>query len=126
METPEQAALAVLDAFMDALNRRDGDAMGATFHFPHYRFASGSVDVFPTAADYGFERFDRATKADGWARSGWDDRTVIHAGADKVHLDVQFTRYRADGSTIGSYQSLWIVTCRDGRWGVEARSSFAP
>src|SRR5262249_22231414 len=29
--------------------------------------------------------------------------------AAKVHLDVQFTRYRADNSVIGSFRSLWIV-----------------
>jgi hypothetical protein len=38
---------------------------------------------------------------------------------------VQFTRYRADDSVIGSYRSLYIVTRRDGRWAIAARSSFA-
>ena len=42
-----------------------------------------------------------------------------------MHLDVQFTRYRADNSVIGSFRSLWIVTKADGRWAVAARSSFA-
>jgi hypothetical protein len=27
---------------------------------------------------------------------------------------------------IGHYPSLWIVALIDGRWGVQARSSFAP
>ena len=53
------------------------------------------------------------------------DTLVIAAGATKVHLDVQFTRYRVDNSVIGSFRSLWIVTKDDGRWGVAARSSFA-
>ncbi len=38
----------------------------------------------------------------------------------------EFTRYRTDGSVIGRFPSMWIVTLRKGRWGVEARSSFAP
>jgi hypothetical protein len=42
-----------------------------------------------------------------------------------VHLDVQFTRYRADNSPIGSFRSLWIVTKRGALWAVAARSSFA-
>jgi hypothetical protein len=42
-----------------------------------------------------------------------------------VHLDVQFTRYRADNSVIGRFRSLWIVTRQGGRWAVAARSSFA-
>jgi len=40
------------------------------------------------------------------------------AGPAKVHLDVQFTRYRADNSVIGSFRSLWIVTQDGGRWAV--------
>ncbi len=50
---------------------------------------------------------------------------MVHTGRDKVHLDVQLSRWRADGSLIGRYRSLWIVTARDDRWGVQARSSFA-
>jgi len=57
-----------------------------------------------------------------WHHSEWDFRKVIAAGAAKVHLDVQFTRYRVDN---GSFRSLWIVTEGGGRWAVAARSSFA-
>jgi hypothetical protein len=60
-----------------------------------------------------------------WHHSEWDFRRVIAAGPAKVHLDVQFTRYRIDNSVIGSFRSLWIVTERGGRWAVAARSSFA-
>jgi len=60
-----------------------------------------------------------------WHHSEWDFRKVIAAGAAKVHLDVQFTRYRADNSVIGSFRSLWIVTEDGGRRAVAARSSFA-
>jgi hypothetical protein len=42
-----------------------------------------------------------------------------------VHFDVQFTRYRADDSAIGSYRSLYIVTRREGKWAIAVRSSFA-
>jgi len=40
-----------------------------------------------------------------WHHSEWDFREVITAGPAKVHLDVQFTRYRADNSPIGSFRS---------------------
>jgi hypothetical protein len=60
-----------------------------------------------------------------WHHSGWDFRKVIAAGPRKVHLDVQFTRYRADNSPIGCFHSLWIVNEQGRRWAVAARSSFA-
>src|SRR5262245_57816871 len=60
-----------------------------------------------------------------WHHSAWDFRNPIAAGPDKVHLDVQFTRYRVDNSAIGSYRSLWIVAKVAGRWAAQVRSSFA-
>ena len=51
---------------------------------------------------------------------------MIHAGDDKVHIDTRFVRYRADGSVIGGPDSIYVVTCENGHWGVKARSSFAP
>ncbi|HEY8120662.1 MAG TPA: hypothetical protein VII78_05045 [Myxococcota bacterium] len=126
-ETPEQAALRTLDAFMAAFNARDVEAWIGTLHFPHVRIASGRVAVFADAAAFraGFE-FARFAEQTGWSRSEWTERRVIQAGPDKVHVAVVFTRYRADGSVLSRFESLYIVTRLDGRWGVQARSSYAP
>ena len=118
------AAMAALDRFMAALNRRDEAALNAALHFPHVRIASGRVTTWPTRGTYRIADF-LGRSGDGWNESRWDDRQVVHAGPDKVHLDVQFSRWRADGSLIGRYRSLWIVTEQGGTWGVQARSSFA-
>ena len=53
-------------------------------------------------------------------------RRPPHATADKVHLEMRFTRWREDGSVIGSYTSIYVITCVEGRWGIQARSTFAP
>jgi len=117
------AALAVLDRFMRALNAGDETALLATLHFPHYRLARGRMQIWDTPGPYLGDFYGRAG-AD-WHHSAWDFRNLIAAGPAKVHLDVQFTRYRADNSVIGRFRSLWIVTMKDGRWAVAARSSFA-
>ncbi len=62
----------------------------------------------------------------GWDHSEWDHRRVIHTGPGKVHLDVQFTRYRADGSVIGVYPAVYVVVEDDAGWRIQCRSSFAP
>ena len=122
----EAAAMKVLDAFMTAFNARDVAAFETVLHFPHYRIASGNVSVLPDPSTLPalFERFVAAMP--GWDHSAWERRKVIHSGPDKVHVDTRFTRYRADGSVLSSYDSLYIVTKQGGRWGVLARSSFAP
>jgi len=37
-----------------------------------------------------------------------------------------FARYRANGSLIGRFDSIYVVTREGGHWGVKARSSFFP
>lgn len=118
------AAQACLDAFMVAFNARDLKAFEASFNFPHVRFASNTVRII-NAGDMKPEMFTTGSLAD-WDHSGWDRRAVIHAGADKVHIDTRFTRYRKDGSVIGGFDSIYIVTRLNGRWGIQGRSSFAP
>ena len=119
-----RAAQGVLDAFMTAFNARDVTAFEATFNFPSVRLASQGL-VILKAGDMTAERFTTGALAD-WDRSAWDRREVIHAGPDKVHIDTRFTRYRQDGSVIGGFDSIYVVTRQDGHWGVKIRSSFAP
>ena len=117
------AAMAVLDDHIKALNARDEKALVATLHFPHYRLSGGRMKVWERPDSYLKDFYARAG-AD-WHHSAWDFRNVVAAETNKVHLDVQFTRYRADNSTIGSYRSLWIVSKLNGRWAAQCRSSFA-
>ena len=116
-------AMAVLDRHMAALNARDAEALAATLHFPHHRLSQGRLQSWETPASYHADFLSRA--GDGWARSDWDWRNLVAASADKVHLDVQFTRYRKDGSSMGSFRSLWVVSKLGGRWAAQLRSSFA-
>ena len=41
-------------------------------------------------------------------------------------MAVNYTRFRSDGSVIGIYESLYVLALKDGRWGVQLRSSFGP
>jgi hypothetical protein len=121
--TPETAALVVLDHHIAALNARDPVALAATLHFPHYRLSNAGMKVWDGPDQY-FADFRERAGSD-WHHSAWDFRRLIATSPDKVHLDVQFTRYRADGSAIASYRSIWVVTRIDGRWAAQLRSSFA-
>jgi len=118
------AAMKCLDDFMLAFNARDIDAWQRTFNFPSVRLASNTLTIIDQ--DYHQpQMFSRGALAE-WDHAAWERREVIHAGDDKVHIDTRFVRYRADGSVIGGFDSIYVVTCEDGHWGVKARSSFAP
>jgi len=118
------AAMECLDAFMTAFNARDLAAWEKTFNFPSVRLASNAM-VILEPGQHQPNMFDRGHLAE-WDHSDWDRREFIHAGADKVLIDTRFTRYRSDGSVIGGFDSIYVVTCENGHWGIKARSSFAP
>ncbi|MBW0151718.1 MAG: hypothetical protein KXJ53_10940 [Phenylobacterium sp.] len=120
----EAAAMACLDAFMTAFNARDIKAFEQTFNFPSIRLASNTMRII-NKGDQTPATFDHASLKE-WDHSAWEKREIIHSGDDKVHIDTRFTRYRKDGSVIGGFDSIYVVTCEDGHWGIKARSSFAP
>ena len=118
------AAMALLDRHVAALNARDAEAVADTLHFPHYRLAGTRMQVWETPENY-FADF-RARAGSEWDHTKWDFRNIVATAADKVHVDLQFTRYRADGSPLGTYRSLWVISRVGGRWAAQLRSSFAP
>ena len=122
----EPICFALLDKFIEALNAYDAEWMDACMHFPHVRMAEGRVAVYDRPGSNPMALFDRLKAEDGWHHSAWDEREILQAGPDKVHVAVSYTRYREDDSAIGRYNSLYILTRQNGRWGIQARSSFGP
>lgn len=117
----------VLDDFLAAFNARDGQTWAKTLNFPHVRLAAGEVRVWNTSADYALssEIAIGQLAQTGWSRSRWDYRRLVQRSDTKLHFLVQFTRYSEVGERLASYEALYIITLKDGHWGVQARSSFA-
>ena len=121
----ESAVMQVLKDYMNAFNRLDVVAWERTFQFPHYRLASGRMTVLDHP---GLQTASQLRQAlgPGWDHSEWGRLRIIHWSPDKAHVDTLFTRYRKDGSIINSYESMYVLTKEQGRWGVKLRSSMAP
>jgi hypothetical protein len=117
-------AFEVTDQFMTAFNSRDARAWGETFSFPSVRLASGKTVVLNSASDLE-DSFSRL-EATGWDHSAWAARRVVQCEPTKAHMLTTFVRYKKDGSVLSKFDSLYIVELRNGKWGITARSSFAP
>lgn len=116
-------AVAAVDRYYAALNAHDEEGVRDAFHYPHVRIgATGKVTIYPTREDYRFAFFYDRTSKDGWHHSAWDAAEVVFATPDKAHIAIDFTRYRQDGSVIGRYFSLYVITRRDGKWAIQAGS----
>ncbi|MFX0029637.1 MAG: hypothetical protein ACFE8B_10535 [Candidatus Hermodarchaeota archaeon] len=123
----EERAVETAILFMNCFNNRDNRGCSEACNFPHARVGKGGKLVVTEEPPIQNEDFyDWFTNVYGWNHSCWDYRCVIQSDPNKVHLQVQFSRYRADGSQIGFFPSLWIITNQDGHWGIKMRSSFAP
>lgn len=109
---------------MATFNSKDAAQWATTFDFPSVRLASGRTVVLNSSADLegSFSRLE----ATGWDRSAWAARRVVQCEPTKAHMLTTFVRYRKDGSELSRFDSLYIVELRDGKWGITARSSFAP
>jgi len=115
-----------MDEFMTAFNARDPHAWASTLNYPHVRFASNDVRVYRTADEFAREMNDYPKRLAPWHHSSWESMTAIQSGADKVHFAVTFVRFDVNDKEIGKFPSLYIVTLKNGHWGIQARSSFAP
>lgn len=123
----DRAAIAVMDAFLSAFNARDEAAWADSLHFPHVRLASQTVTVYPDRAAFlAAMDLDQFAASSGWRYSTWDDMSVIQSSPDKVHIKVKFSRFNDSDELLASFDSLYVIEKIDDRWGVRARSSFAP
>lgn len=127
---PESAAKAVaaIEGFMAALNAHDDAALLNLLHLPHVRISGAGVAIWHDRAEleatYLRDFYQRA--GPDWHHTVLDSTDVLHSSERKVHVLIQFTRCDAQGTPIAIYRSLWIMTNDNGRWGAQARSSFAP
>ncbi len=126
-EAAVAAAHEVMQAFLRAFNAKDTAAWADTLLFPHVRVAGGGVVVTPDKQSFidamDMEQFARTFD---WGHSEWDGIELIQAGPDKVHFKVRFSRFNPAGERNATFDSLYIIQREGERWGVRARSSFAP
>ncbi len=117
----EAGARKAVDDFFAALNARDLDAARNALHYPHIHIAGPEVMVWVEPADFQID-FDALTAAEGWHHSTLDLCLMRQGNPDKIHFEIQYSRHNAESGRYATYQSLWIVTRKEGRWGIQCRS----
>lgn len=124
-EGPSRASIKVLDEFMDGFNSKDIKKFEASYNFPHVRLAGGRVTVLEGPSNRQ-QIFEGLEKSIGWDYSRYDERKIVQCGPDKVHVAVRVTRYGKDHTPIHTFDSLYVVTNQNGKWGIQMRSSYEP
>lgn len=118
----ERAAIACIEAFTDAFNARDLAGMDRFLHFPHVILSGENLVIWDRPGQLPDDFFSELTQQTGWRHTVYLDKRVVLVSPRKVHLYVQYSRNRADGSVITVHDNLWVVTWDDERWGIKQRS----
>ena len=122
-DSASASALNVMKHHLEALNALNESDLADTLHFPHYRLVGNKLDCWLSQDEYLSDFRNRAGKK--WARTAWKSIIVQNESPDKVHLAVHVNRFDRDDILIADFESLWVITLKNGKWAAQFRSSFA-
>jgi hypothetical protein len=114
-------AIATIDAFAERFNARDLVGMDALLHFPHIILSGEKLTIWDEPGQVDPEYFAEL-KASGWSHSVYHEKQPLLVSTRKVHLLVDYTRNRADGSAMSRHKLMMVVTCENDFWGIKQRS----
>jgi hypothetical protein len=123
---PVSQARSALRAFIAAWNTGDNVELRKTMNFPFVSLFGGGAVVAETRSDFVTD-FEGMRERDGWVRSAFDFDTfeVLSASEDKVHCAIDYRRFDRDGVAYAGGRVMYMVTRRDGHWGLQLRTAFA-
>jgi len=113
-----------LEKWMTAWNEGDDAKLRSVMHFPFVTFGGGSGVLINNTPEDFTQGFDRMREQEGWASSSFDYNTlkIFMSSETKVHLSLDFSRYKADGERYVTANVFYIISKKDSRWGIQLRT----
>jgi hypothetical protein len=106
-----------------AWNRADSRGLRAALHLPHVSLPGSRLSIRQSEPELLHSPdFRSLASIHGWHASALDGLDVYQAWPDKVHCVVTFGRSAADGTRYADGRAVYLVTYRDGRWGIQLSS----
>ena len=110
----------------EGFNKRDRKISVDLMHFPHVRLWNNQFSIFNSEEEFlkGFDLQTQKLEQEGWTHTVTKDIQAVQSDKSKVHLLLLQSRRNKDDIEIENFQTLWIMTKIDGKWGIKFRSSF--
>jgi len=126
-DAAQQAAIALVDEFFVAFNSADNEALLKVNHVPQIMLSAGLfIDAQDVASPIVTMDFGRMRERENWHSSALGDFTIVNASANQVIVELNFERFDPSGGHYLTGPAVWVLTQREGRWGVEFRSLMPP
>ena len=121
----EEQVRKTIEAYIEAFNSEDVDAMVDKLNFPFSWIINSTVRPVLKASDF-ISPTVEMKKNEGWDHTVLDLTEPVQVWNAKAHFKVAYSRYRADGTKYTSHEALWIVTSHKGHWGIQCMSLYIP
>jgi hypothetical protein len=118
----EAEARKPIDDFFAAFNARDVEKGRNTLHYPHIQIAGNDVTILENPESFQIDF--QSLASDGWTHVTLDSCSMRQNCDEKVHFEVQLSMHKGSDARYATYQALWVVTRRNGAWGIQCRSIF--
>lgn len=89
--------------------------------FPHYIISGNEVICWKEAGQLP-PMFFEDLKKQGFKRTVVTRREPILVSENKVHFLYSYYREDVNGDVMSEHDNVWIVTLKDGKWGIQVRS----
>ena len=118
----EAEARKPIDDFFTAFNARDVESGRKTLHYPHVQIAGSDLTILEDPESFQIDF--QSLASEGWTHVTLDSCAMRQSCEEKVHFEVQLSMHKANNARYATYQALWVVTKKDGIWGIQCRSIF--
>lgn len=118
----EAEARKPIDDFIAALNAKDIEGGRKTLHYPHIQIAGNEVSILNEPESFQIDY--QALITDGWSYSTLDSCSMRQRCNEKAHFEIQMSMHLANNARYATFQALWIVIRKEGKWGIQCRSIF--
>jgi hypothetical protein len=127
MSDPINEAIQSFERWSKAFNSRDIDGMLNEMHFPHYRLSCyNDIKVCHSSSEHRntLDLDTQILREEDWHETTTSRLNAVQSGDNKVHLTFYQTRRNSDDVAYNSFETLWIFTRINAKWGARFRSSF--
>ncbi len=102
----------------------DPGSWADTLHYPQVRLSASGLDLWKSRED--FLAGTEPGRQRAWFNTKLENAEPIQAGASGVNVTVRYSRLNSQGEKLSACDAVYLVTNRNDRWAVQARSSYAP
>lgn len=123
----EIATRLALEAFIAQWNTGENVNLRRTMNFPFVTVAAGGNLIIDLKPEDFSQDFNQLRDRQGWDRSSFEfnSLSVIKSSPEKVHVELDFTRYSSDGTAYMGSRVFYIATKQNDHWGLQLRTGAA-